>query len=62
MYRSLTNTTDTGIQQYMFGNDKLAHDRFNNMNTDNQNAYMVGYLSSALKTAHEKLNTIKGEK
>jgi hypothetical protein len=32
------------------------------MNTDNQNAYMVGYLSSALKTAHEKLNIIKGEK
>jgi hypothetical protein len=62
MYRSLTNTTDTGIQQYMFGNDKLAHDRFNNYSIEEKNAYMVGYLASALKNAHQKLNIIKGEK
>jgi hypothetical protein len=62
MYRSLTNTTDTGIQQYMFGNDKLAHDRFNNYSIEEKNAYMVGYLASALKTAHEKIKITKGEK
>jgi hypothetical protein len=46
----------------MFGNDKLAHDRFNNYSIDEKNAYMVGYLASALKNAHQKLNIIKGEK
>ena len=46
----------------MFGNDKLAHDRFNNYSIEEKNAYMVGYLASALKTAHEKIKITKGEK
>jgi hypothetical protein len=45
----------------MFGDDVLAVERFNKYDNGEKNAYMVGFLSSALQSAHTDLKNARGE-
>ena len=61
MRKYLQGTTDEYIINYMFGDDVLAVERFNKYDNGEKNAYMVGFLSSALQSAHTDLKNARGE-
>ena len=63
MNRYLTGTTDQDIMNYMFGTgESKSKDQFLNYKTNAERAhYMVGFLSSALKNAHQDLKILRGE-
>ena len=57
----LQSSSETDIKKYMFGDDVLAVERFNKYDNSEKNAYMVGFLSSALQNAHIDLKNARGE-
>ena len=57
----LQSSSETDIKKYMFGDDVLAVERFNKYDNGEKNAYMVGFLSSALQNAHIDLKNARGE-
>jgi len=63
MNRYLTGTTDQDIVNYMFGKgESKSKTQFLNYKTNSDRAfYMVGFLSSALKNAHQDLKILRGE-
>jgi hypothetical protein len=64
MRKYLQGTTDEDIVNYMFGKgDSQSKTQFLNYKTmSDKNAYMVGFLSSALRNAHVDLKLMRGEK
>jgi len=63
MNRYLTGTTDQDIMNYMFGTgeSKSKTQFLNYKSSSDQAHYMVGFLSSALKSAHQDLKILRGE-
>tara|TARA_B100000780_G_scaffold84569_1_gene57884 strand:- start:3772 stop:3966 length:195 start_codon:yes stop_codon:yes gene_type:complete len=61
--RYLEGSTDTDIVNYMFGTgESESKTHFLSYKTiGDKNAYMVGYLSSALQNAHRDLKNARGE-
>mgnify|MGYP003122055495 FL=1 len=64
MRKYLQGTTDEDIINYMFGKgESTSKTHFMNYKTmSDRNAYMVGFLSSALRNAHVDLKLMRGEK
>ena len=64
MRKYLQGTTDEDIINYMFGKgESTSKTHFMNYKTmSDRNAYMVGFLSSALQNAHTDLKILRGEK
>jgi len=62
MNRYLMGTTDQDIMNYMFGTkESKSKDQYLKLSSNLKAHYMVGFLSSALRGAHQDLKILRGE-